>query len=273
MEWASFAYENGTFHLSLANGNRYEGEWKNGLKHGHGKFFHLDSGQLQEGLWYKGVSVTSVMVDMYYRQATLQPTKYPIPKLCDLSAASPTAGDMFLKNAAIMENTELSIVVLSKAPGKKQCPERQKVYAGGTALEWTHNLLNYLEQDGLGRLYLDKVYPHLHGIVENHFGKNTLSTRNRDSNLELPIIGSLVCCESSALDHAVNKLNNLNRVTVHAHAICPALRVPSLNLLFEELQLSNAGHSHFVLVRDQRLIEVNSEHDEYDKHWNQYDAG
>nr|CAD7430459.1 unnamed protein product [Timema monikensis] len=63
------------------NGNRYEGEWKNGLKHGHGKFFHLDSGQLQEGLWYNGVSVTSVMVDMYYRQATLQPTKYPIPKV------------------------------------------------------------------------------------------------------------------------------------------------------------------------------------------------
>nr|CAD7459682.1 unnamed protein product [Timema tahoe] len=29
-----------------------------------------------------------------------------------------------------------------------------------------------------------------------------LSTPDRDSNLDLPIIGSLVCCESSSLDHA-----------------------------------------------------------------------
>nr|CAD7432689.1 unnamed protein product [Timema monikensis] len=32
-------------------------------------------------------------------------------------------------------------------------------------------------------------------------GKTTLSTPDRDSNLELPIIGSLVYCESSTLDH------------------------------------------------------------------------
>nr|CAD7392361.1 unnamed protein product [Timema cristinae] len=37
--------------------------------------------------------------------------------------------------------------------------------------------------------------------VENHFGKTTLSTPNQDSNLNLPVIGSLVYCKSSILDH------------------------------------------------------------------------
>nr|CAD7590721.1 unnamed protein product [Timema genevievae] len=38
--------------------------------------------------------------------------------------------------------------------------------------------------------------------MENHFVKTTLCTPNRDLNLDLPIIGSLVYCESSSLDHA-----------------------------------------------------------------------
>ncbi|CAG2064588.1 unnamed protein product, partial [Timema podura] len=43
---------------------------------------------------------------------------------------------------------------------------------------------------------------HLYGgRVENSFGKTTLSTPDRDSNLDLPFIASLVCCERSALDH------------------------------------------------------------------------
>nr|CAD7442813.1 unnamed protein product [Timema bartmani] len=37
------------------------------------------------------------------------------------------------------------------------------------------------------------------------FGKTTLSTPNRDSNLDLPVIDILVYCESSALDHAVTE--------------------------------------------------------------------
>ncbi|CAG2063008.1 unnamed protein product, partial [Timema podura] len=36
-------------------------------------------------------------------------------------------------------------------------------------------------------------------------GKTTLSTPDRDSNLDLPVIGCLVYCESSALDQAANK--------------------------------------------------------------------
>nr|CAD7441239.1 unnamed protein product [Timema bartmani] len=39
------------------------------------------------------------------------------------------------------------------------------------------------------------------GRLENHFVKTTLSTPNRDSNLDLPIIVSLDYCESSTLGH------------------------------------------------------------------------
>nr|CAD7398258.1 unnamed protein product [Timema poppensis] len=47
-----------------------------------------------------------------------------------------------------------------------------------------------------------EVYSHLRGgRLENHLGKTTLNTPDRDLNLNLPIIGSLVYCESSALDH------------------------------------------------------------------------
>nr|CAD7438397.1 unnamed protein product [Timema bartmani] len=37
---------------------------------------------------------------------------------------------------------------------------------------------------------------------EKLFWKNTLGTSNRDSNLDLPVVGGLANCESSALDHA-----------------------------------------------------------------------
>nr|CAD7589022.1 unnamed protein product [Timema genevievae] len=92
--------------------------------------------------------------------------------------------------------------------------------------------LSELEKE-LGRLNLEEVNPHLRGgRVENHLGKTTPSSPDRDSNLDLPvlsglaqhdwrvsqlrhrggipdqdsnlnlsIVGSLVYCESSALDH------------------------------------------------------------------------
>nr|CAD7402547.1 unnamed protein product [Timema poppensis] len=52
------------------------------------------------------------------------------------------------------------------------------------------------------RLYLEEVYSRLHGWrVENNYGINTLSTPDRDSNLDLPVTGRLVYCESSILGH------------------------------------------------------------------------
>nr|CAD7425211.1 unnamed protein product [Timema monikensis] len=41
--------------------------------------------------------------------------------------------------------------------------------------------------------------------VGNHFGKTTLIIPNQDANLNLPVIGSLVYCESSALAHAATE--------------------------------------------------------------------
>nr|CAD7590110.1 unnamed protein product [Timema genevievae] len=45
--------------------------------------------------------------------------------------------------------------------------------------------------------------------VKKYFGKTTLSTADRDSNLDLPVIGSLVYYESSALDHVATEAGAL----------------------------------------------------------------
>nr|CAD7439514.1 unnamed protein product [Timema bartmani] len=47
--------------------------------------------------------------------------------------------------------------------------------------------------------------------MENHFRKFKLKSPDRDSNLDLPVIGSLIYCESSALDHAATKADTVNR--------------------------------------------------------------
>lgn len=58
--------------------NRYEGEWLGDMKHGRGKFIHLDSGQLQRGVWIRNLCVFSTLVDIKYRQSAIYPTPYPI---------------------------------------------------------------------------------------------------------------------------------------------------------------------------------------------------
>nr|CAD7440679.1 unnamed protein product [Timema bartmani] len=51
-----------------------------------------------------------------------------------------------------------------------------------------------------------EVYPYLRrGRVEKHLGKTSLSTPDRDSNLDLPVFGNLVHSESSTLDHAATE--------------------------------------------------------------------
>nr|CAD7456784.1 unnamed protein product [Timema tahoe] len=53
---------------------------------------------------------------------------------------------------------------------------------------------------------LSEVYSHLcGGRVINHFGKTTLGTFDRESNLNLTVISSPVYYESSALEHAATK--------------------------------------------------------------------
>nr|CAD7448578.1 unnamed protein product [Timema bartmani] len=61
---------------------------------------------------------------------------------------------------------------------------------------------------GLGMLNIEEVNPHLRGgRVENHLGKTTPSTLDRYSNLDLPVIRSLVYCKRDALDHAATEVD------------------------------------------------------------------
>nr|CAD7261662.1 unnamed protein product [Timema shepardi] len=86
--------------------------------------------------------------------------------------------------------------------------------AGAKSLKLKHKAKAVSGQlkKGLGSLYLEEVFLHLHGgRVENHFEKTSLSTPGRDSNLDLSIIASLVYCESSTLDPAATELNEMNR--------------------------------------------------------------
>uniref|UniRef100_A0A5F9C3A7 MORN repeat-containing protein 3 n=1 Tax=Oryctolagus cuniculus TaxID=9986 RepID=A0A5F9C3A7_RABIT len=66
--------------LRLKNGNRYEGYWQRGMKNGHGRFFHLDHGQLFEGFWVDDVAKCGTMID-FGRDEAPQPTQFPIPEV------------------------------------------------------------------------------------------------------------------------------------------------------------------------------------------------
>nr|CAD7577310.1 unnamed protein product [Timema californicum] len=63
----------------------------------------------------------------------------------------------------------------------------------------------YAEPDDLQK---HEVYPHLRGgRVDNHLGEGgrNFSKPDQDSNLDLSVIGSLVYCKSSALDHVATE--------------------------------------------------------------------
>lgn len=68
-----------SFYCSLAeNGDRYEGTWENDEKNGLGRYYHMNTGQLQEGCWINNICVTSKMSDIIIRQFCQGPTPYPI---------------------------------------------------------------------------------------------------------------------------------------------------------------------------------------------------
>lgn len=60
------------------DGNRYEGEWSGDKKHGQGRYFHLDTGQMQEGVWINGNCSFSTIIDIPFRQTAVSATPYPI---------------------------------------------------------------------------------------------------------------------------------------------------------------------------------------------------
>nr|CAD7401597.1 unnamed protein product [Timema cristinae] len=50
---------------------------------------------------------------------------------------------------------------------------------------------NHANGFGIGKVELEEVNPHLRGgIVENHLGKTTPCSPDRDSNLDLPVLRS-----------------------------------------------------------------------------------
>nr|CAD7418823.1 unnamed protein product [Timema poppensis] len=58
-------------------------------------------------------------------------------------------------------------------------------------LNTTSALANYATEAGIGKVELEEVNPHLRGgRVENHLGKTTPSSPDRDSKLDLPVLSS-----------------------------------------------------------------------------------
>ncbi|XP_045491451.1 MORN repeat-containing protein 3-like [Colias croceus] len=92
-DYGKMWYANGTFYVGYwnmnkreglgmfvqENGNRYEGNWENDTKNGIGRFYHLHTGQLQEGCWQHDICVMSKISDIEIRQFCDYPTEYAIP--------------------------------------------------------------------------------------------------------------------------------------------------------------------------------------------------
>nr|CAD7445248.1 unnamed protein product [Timema bartmani] len=70
--------------------------------------------------------------------------------------------------------------------------------------------------------------------VENHFGKTTLGTPDRDSNFDLSVVGSLVQHERDALDHAAAESEEMQHL--HLELEEKDQRVEELESLVEQLQ-------------------------------------
>nr|CAD7431470.1 unnamed protein product [Timema monikensis] len=66
----------------------------------------------------------------------------------------------------------------------------------------THGLTENLKAPTIEPGNSDNKTREFHGgRVENHFGKTNLNTHDQDSDLDLPVIGSLVYCENSMLEN------------------------------------------------------------------------
>lgn len=75
--WIFYFHSHGHI-LSTANGNRFEGSFSNGKKHGEGIYYHKNSGQVQKGIWIDDLCKCSVMQDDEIRE---KPKSYSIPEV------------------------------------------------------------------------------------------------------------------------------------------------------------------------------------------------
>nr|CAD7258350.1 unnamed protein product [Timema shepardi] len=101
-----------------------------------------------------------------------------------------------LKNDEItVHNLKMFVECVLSLPGTNTSVERAFsltepcFYA--VELNTTSALANYATEAGIGKVELEEVNPHLRGgRVENHLGKTTPSSPDRDSNLDLPVLSS-----------------------------------------------------------------------------------
>lgn len=63
-----------------ANGNWYEGGWREGRKSGRGKLYYPDKGQLYEGFWVDGDAKCGTLSDFGRDEAAML-TTFPIPQV------------------------------------------------------------------------------------------------------------------------------------------------------------------------------------------------
>ncbi|XP_015369308.1 PREDICTED: MORN repeat-containing protein 3-like [Diuraphis noxia] len=66
-------------HRNRANGNVYDGQWKNGLKHGEGVYMFKDKGQLMDGVWIDGELKISTI--KYFDQPDSTRIQYMMPEI------------------------------------------------------------------------------------------------------------------------------------------------------------------------------------------------
>nr|CAD7454965.1 unnamed protein product [Timema tahoe] len=118
---------------------------------------------------------------------------------------------------------------------EKQLQQHQQAPQGTQALEQRLAVLVAEKLELSGEIEAKEVYPHLcGGRVENHFGKTTLGTPDRDSNFDLSVVGSLVQHERDALDHAAAESEEMQHL--HLELEEKDQRVEELESLVEQLQ-------------------------------------
>lgn len=61
------------------NGNIYDGQWSNGLKHGEGVYVFKDKGQYMDGVWVNGILKLSTI--RYIDKPESMRTQYLMPEV------------------------------------------------------------------------------------------------------------------------------------------------------------------------------------------------
>nr|CAD7392328.1 unnamed protein product [Timema cristinae] len=141
-------------------------------------------------------------------------------------------------------------LVYCDSDGLTMCPPNQVTL--NTASYYPFGLYalstNYANGLGIGKVELEEVNPHLRGgRVENHLGKTTPSSPDRDSNLNLPVLSSL-----ALHDKRVSQLRHRGRQTKgptteeHFEEVKRVLPlVPSYDLSLTKGSHERFGHKNF----------------------------